>query len=187
MVFVACAILAEEIKCAMKELGIQDEVIFIDPALHIDDKLLEAALIEKLNEAQSRNDKIGLLIGTSCHPKMMEIAKKYEAKIAPKANCTDLLLGDKMKELDSECNSFYVSCGWLENWRNIFVDGLKWDACDARQNFGSYERVVFVDTGIGEVSDEDQFDFFEYTQVPIETYETSLDHFKAQIMSLYKK
>ncbi|MDK2961752.1 MAG: hypothetical protein PWP20_878 [Eubacteriaceae bacterium] len=28
MVFVACAILAEEIKCAMKELGIQDEVIF---------------------------------------------------------------------------------------------------------------------------------------------------------------
>ncbi|MBU4439131.1 MAG: DUF1638 domain-containing protein, partial [Acetobacterium sp.] len=75
MVFVACAILAEEIKCAMKELGIQDEVIFIDPALHIDDKLLEAALIEKLNEAQSRNDKIGLLIGTSCHPKMMEIAK----------------------------------------------------------------------------------------------------------------
>lgn len=187
MIFVACAILVEEIKCAMKELGMQDEVIFIDPALHVDDKLLESALIEKLNEAQSRKDKIGLLIGTRCHPKMMEIAKEYGAKIAPKINCSDLLLGDKMKELDSECNSFYVSRGWLENWQRIFVDGLKWDACDGRQNFGSYERIVFVDTGIGEVSDEDQFDFFEFTQVPIEPYETSLDHFKEQIMSLKKE
>ncbi|MGV8906876.1 MAG: DUF1638 domain-containing protein [Acetobacterium sp.] len=184
MVFVACAILEEEIKCAMKELGIQDEVIFIDPALHVDEKRLEAGLIEKLNEAQSRNEKIGLLIGTKCHPGMMEIAKKYEAKIAPNANCAELLLGDKMKELDSECNSFYLSDGWLKNWRRIFIDELKWDACDARQNFGLYERIVFVDTGVGEVSDEDQFDFFEYTQVPIEPYETSLDHFKAQIKSL---
>jgi hypothetical protein len=38
-----------------------------------------------------------------------------------------MLLGPEMARLDSEAKTFYITGGWLENWRHIFIDGLKWD------------------------------------------------------------
>lgn len=80
--------------------------------------------------------------------------------------------------LDPALHAFYITGGWLENWRNIFIDGLKWDEIDARQNFGYYDRIVLLDTGLRPVDDLMILEFYEYTQVPIETIPVTLDYMR---------
>ena len=102
------------------------------------------------------------------------------------SNCIEILLGEeKVRELDNECSTFYITDGWLKNWRSIFCEGdYKWDAIDARMNFGRYERILLLDTGLTEFTDEEIIDFYEFTEVPIETYPITLDHLKQEILEL---
>ncbi|GMO47840.1 MAG: hypothetical protein Ta2G_03440 [Termitinemataceae bacterium] len=44
-----------------------------------------------------------------------------------------------------------------------------------------------LDSGVIEISDEELFEFFEYTQVPIEIEKISLDYFETIVFDLCKK
>lgn len=183
-VFVACSILSEEIHNAIEGLGFDIKVLYIDAALHVDLDKLETAINGKLEEVKNMRGKPAILVGSKCHPDIETIADKYDAKIIASSNCIELLLGNKMKELDQESKTFYITSGWLKNWRKIFVEGLKWDSIDAKQNFGYYDRILLLDTGLSEISDEDILEFFEYTQVPIEIYPVTLENFKQELLNL---
>jgi len=183
-VFVACSMLSEEIQKTMEELGFDNELLYIDAALHVDLDKLETAINGKLEEVKNKGGKPAILVGSKCHPDIQTIADKYAAKIIASSNCIELLLGEKMKEFDQKSKTFYITNGWLKNWRRIFVEGLHWDSIDAKQNFGYYDRVLLLDTGLSEISDEDILEFFEYTQVPIEIYPVTLEHFKQELLNL---
>ncbi len=185
-VFVACSMLSEEIKKIMEELDLDNKVLYLDAALHVDLDLLEQALESKLREVGS-NEKPVLLIGTKCHPDIQSLANRYKCSIVRGSNCIELLLGPKMKDLDSEAKTFYLTKGWLQNWRKIFIEGLKWDPVDARQNFGFYDRIVCIDTDIGEIAEEDILEFFEYTQVPVEIYPVNLEHLKEEMLNVLQQ
>lgn len=183
-VFVGCSILEKEIRQSMQELEMKNNLFFIDAALHVNLDRLEASLRTKIDEAK-QNAKPLILVGNKCHPGINEIAAQYNCPTVARANCIELLLGDKMKELDREAKIFYITSGWLERWRDIFVIGLGWDPIDARQNFGYYDKILLLDLGTP-IDEEALLEFFEYTQVPIEPYPISLDNLKSELTKLLK-
>lgn len=187
MIIIACAVLEEELGVILPQLNTECTVLYLDSALHIDDDRLYAALTERLEEAKATGGRIGILMGYGCHPRMREIAAKYGAKLPEMRNCLELLIGPKMRELNDESESYFLSQGWMKNWREVLTSGQNWDEVDARQNFGYFDRAVFIDTGVGSVPEETFFDFFEFTQTPIEPYETNLEHLKQQVLSLLEQ
>ncbi|GHV81406.1 hypothetical protein AGMMS49944_31970 [Spirochaetia bacterium] len=44
-----------------------------------------------------------------------------------------------------------------------------------------------LDTGVIEIPDEELFEFFEFTQVPVEIEKISLDHFEAVVFDMCQK
>jgi hypothetical protein len=44
----------------------------------------------------------------------------------------------------------FLTIGWLRNWEDIFRLGLGWDEIDARQNMGSYDKILRLDNGVSE-------------------------------------
>jgi hypothetical protein len=184
--FVVCSILAQEVEKVMEELALSNRIDYIEAALHVDLDKMEHALTESLTGLKNSGEQPALIVGTKCHPDIKKLAKSYNSDIVCGSNCIEMLLGEeKVRELDAECNTFYITSGWLKNWRSIFRSGgLGWDPIDARINFGRYERILLLDAGLEEFSDEDIFEFFEYTEVPIETYPITLDHLKKEMLEI---
>lgn len=174
---VCCGILKEELELICQQENIEAQRYYINPALHVDFDMLEEELVKTLKTASKEEEEIVVIFG-SCHPEIDEIIAKYNAERLLVKDCITALIGDRQKELNQEANNFYLTSGWLKNWREIFIEGLGWDDVDARQNFGFYDRILLVDTGIREISDREILEFFEYTEVSIETLEADLSHFR---------
>lgn len=169
---IACGIMRHELEFLLKEHDI--DTGYIDAALHIDENRLAGALTGKLKDAGGN---VAVVIGAHCHTDMAGIIAAHNSRLINAASCIEMLLGSEEKaRLDAEANTFYLTSGWLEQWRAIFIDGQKWDAVDARQNFGYYDRILLLDTGIAPVNDEKILEFYEYTQVPIEIMPVDLRH-----------
>jgi hypothetical protein len=49
----------------------------------------------------------------------------------------------------------------------------------ARQNFGYYDRVLLLDTGLVPIDEEKILEFYDYTQVPIEIMPVDLNNLRA--------
>lgn len=171
---VCCGILRQEMEQLVQDKEIA--VKYLDAALHVDFDRLKDGLTGAL--ADMAGEDITLIIGSGCHPDMESIAADHGARLALSKNCIEMLLGEQMKNLDSEAKTFYITGGWLENWRSIFIGGLKWDRVDARQNFGSYDRVLMLDTGLSQIDDEKILEFYDFTGVPVEIMPVGLDNLR---------
>ena len=181
-VFIGCSILKNELKQVLQEMGLQNKMVFIDAALHVNIDRLETALRGELEETSSIGQPI-ILVGNKCHPDMDLIAKDYDGQVVPRANCLELLLGDKMKELNKDAKIFYTTSAWLSKWKEIFMTELGWDEIDGRQNFGYYDKILLLDWGTP-IDDLDVLEFYDFTQVPIEIYPITLDNLKAELSKL---
>jgi hypothetical protein len=170
-----CEILRNEIEQLLQ--GNTVKIQYLEAGLHADFKKMEHAIKAGLEE-MGNSDDVLLGFGTMCHPGMENLAADYGTNTLQAKNCIEMLLGDQLKELDAQSKTFYITSGWLENWRKIFIEQLKWDSIDARQNFGFYDRILLLDTGLIPLVDEHILDFFEYTQVPIEIMSIELDNLK---------
>ncbi|ACV62781.1 Protein of unknown function DUF1638 [Desulfofarcimen acetoxidans DSM 771] len=167
----ACGIIKQELDYLLKDKEV--EINYIDPALHVDLNRLKDELSRSMDQM---NGDTFVVLGAQCHPEIENMVAERGGQIIKAKNCIDMLFGNKMAETDAEARTFYLTSGWLENWRKIFVEGLKWDEIDARQNFGFYDRILLLDTGISPINDEAILEFFEYTQVPIEIITIELDN-----------
>lgn len=141
---ICCGILRQELEHLLESSEI--ELIYLDPALHVDLDKLTQGLTDSLKDIEAED--IPLIIGNQCHPELAEMAAAQGGQVIGAKNCIEMLLREKMSELDAEAKTFYLTGGWLENWRQIFMEGLHWDAVDARQNFEFYDRILLLDTGI---------------------------------------
>lgn len=173
-----CGVLKKELQQVLEDITpvVNYRISYLEPGLHVDMDRLAQNVKSLLREKESE-DKL-LLLGTQCHPELNTIAASYKASIPSAGNCIEMLLGDKKTFLDQEAKTFYLTPGWLENWRQIFIEGLGWDSVDARQNFGLYERILLLDTDVYTIEDEKILEFFDYTQVPVETKSVKLDDFR---------
>ena len=95
-------------------------------------------------------------------------------------DCFEALLGrEERRRRDGEANTFYTLPAWLPHWRRAFAKGMQWDEVDARRNFGHYERILMLDTGLHPMPDEQILEFFDFTGVPIEIRQVELDRLEA--------
>jgi hypothetical protein len=177
----------EKILPKLKEkLGLRISATFLPPALDVSEQKLEAAINEGL--ASLNNQKTALLYGSMCHTNMAELAKASGSVYPAPANCAAILLGpEKKKEMDAQGNFYYLTSGGLRLWREIYQQGHSWDDADARANFGCFEKIIVLDTGVIEISDEELFEFFDFTQVPVEIEKISLDHFESLVFDMCRK
>lgn len=178
---VACGIFKEELEAVCNQLGLTHHKFYLTPGLHVDLDKLKNKLTRKLKQIEDKYQHKVIIYG-ECHPQIDELAKNHGAERIEVRNCIDALLGDRKKELEKESNNFYISSGWLTNWQKIFVEGLGWDQTDARMRFGRYDKIILINTGVREISDEEILEFYDYTQTPVETVDVDLEHFKEVIL-----
>jgi hypothetical protein len=165
------------------EMGRKIQVEYLNPGLDTHADVLENAVTEKLNA--HIGDKNTLLYGSMCHTEWKRICEKSGAIYPKPSNCAEMLLSpQRKKEIDATGNVYYLTMGGLKLWKEIYREGHGWDDTDARQNFCYFERIIVLDTGVFEIADEELFEFYEYTQVPVEIEKISLDHFKSVVKNL---
>jgi hypothetical protein len=187
---ISCGIFRYELEKVLPEIeaeaGCRIEADFLAPALDVNAALLEESVAEKL--VLHENQRNMLLYGSMCHTEWPRITEKSGAIYPKAANCAEMLLSpEKKKEIDAEGNVYFLTMGGLKQWKEIYRQGHGWDAADALVNFGYFEKIIVLDTGVFEISDEDLFEFFEFTQIPVEVMEISLDYFKSTLVDLCKK
>jgi hypothetical protein len=189
---VSCGIFEPELEQVLKQIreeyppDVEISVTYVPPALHVDYDRLKEGITSALSMVTE--DKRVLLFGSMCHPEIGEFTENYHVvRLAP-GNCVELILGkERQREIEKSARVFYLTPGWLHNWEQIFKQGQGWDEIDARINFGFYDKILLLDTGVSEFNDEGILEFFEYTQVPIEIESVDLAVFKENVSGALKK
>jgi hypothetical protein len=168
-----------------EELNADLRIRYLPPALDVNENRLAQAVAEGL---QALDKPAMLLYGRMCHTGMAGIAGDTGALYLRAANCVEAFLSPETKrEVDASGNVYYLTMSGLKLWREIYQQGHGWDAVDARINFGSFDKIAVLDCGLFEITDEALFDFFEFTQVPVEVMPIRLDYFKGVVMGICRK
>ncbi|GHV80061.1 hypothetical protein AGMMS49944_18520 [Spirochaetia bacterium] len=169
-----------------EELGAELLVRYLPPALDVNETHLAAAITEGLQALAGKPSM--LLYGRMCHTNMAELTKDSGAIYPRSSNCVEAFLSpEKKKEMDATGNVYYLTMSGLKLWKEIYQQGHGWDAVDARINFGFFDKIVVLDCGLFEITDEALFEFFEFTQTPVEVMPISLDYFKGQVLGICRK
>ncbi|HWR10127.1 DUF1638 domain-containing protein [Sporomusa sp.] len=185
--FLACSIYQPELEAVLAQIrrdrvfDCELAVTYLPLRLHVNLKNLKEAVLTALDETIA--DKIILLYGSKCHPEFGEFLKDHQPVRFAESNCIELILGERMHEIDNSSKTFYLTPGWLMKWRELFDRGWGIDEVELRQSFGYYDKILLFDTGVSEITDEMILEFFEYTRVPIEVEQGGLDVFKSNILA----
>jgi hypothetical protein len=161
------------------------ETTYLQAGLHVDFDRLKAAVIDALKNTEA--DRIILLYGSKCHPEFHKLLDGTDIITFKQANCIELILGDRMQEIDRLFRTFYLTPGWMLCWREIFEQGLHWDEVDMRQSFGFFDQILLLDTDVGEITGEQVLEFFERTRVPIKVEKVGLAGFKGNIIAAMER
>lgn len=185
MIILACGMVREELEYAVKKLGLDLKVEYMDAALHIDLKKLKTDIDARLAELETTGDEIRLLYGNMCHPDLCAVCRQHGTGLPSVGiNCIELVIPPKLAaSLMAEAKTFFITTGWLAQWRNFF-EKQGWDTYDARMNMGYYDRILLLDAGLREVTDEEIIEYFEMVQVPIDTYDITMDYFESRLLEL---
>jgi hypothetical protein len=167
------------------ELGADLRIRYLPPALDVNEDRLAAAITQGLKDLCG--EKSLLLYGRMCHTDMAGVTKGTGAVYPRAANCVEAFLSpEKKREMDATGNAYYLTMSGLKLWREIYRQGHGWEAADARANFGSFDKIVVLDCGLFPIADEELFEFFEFTQVPVEVLPITLDYFKETVLGICK-
>ena len=180
--FLGCGIFQLELEKVIAEFeqeklfDCEFSVVYLPLRVHVDMKKLQEKVIEALDTVQA--DKIIFMFGEKCHPLFHEFLCRYDLVRLRGANCWEIFLGELPDGQVRDTKTFYMTPSWLVKWREFFDPGWGVDEVAMRQAFAFYERIVLVDTGICEYTDEDILEFFERTQIPIDIETGDLTYFR---------
>ena len=172
-----CGILQREVEYLL--LGKNVAVTYLDPGLHVDFARLAKTLGQNLSDSDGLKPVV--VYGHACHPAMGKMAAAHGGRLMEAVNCIEAILGDRLAELDAGGKTFYLSVGWLENWRKIFVEELACDENSAREIFAGYDRLLLLDTGIWPLDQEKVREFAAFTGLPVEAMPISLEHLRRRL------
>ena len=188
---IACGIFKWELEHILpeveRELEEKIDAAILSPALDVSEAKLEKAAREAADGFG--NQSCALLYGSMCHGNMEKLGETCHGSVYPAPpNCAAIFLGpERKKELDEQGNFYYLTSGGLRLWRRIYREERGWDEADARMNFGYFEKIIVLDTGIFEITDEMLFEFFDFTQIPVEVEKLSLSHFKGMVLDVCQR
>ncbi len=178
---VACSILKREIEY-MRSTGIFSfEVEYIDSSLHMSPMSLSDKMKETVDRLLSSGARVLLIYG-DCHPFMIDITAQAPVVRTKACSCVELLLGKtEYKKLMKE-DAFVLLPEWVVRRRQILMNIPGYKKTDS-QNLtkGFHKKLVFLDTGIYPVSQEDIQECSDIFGLSCETKTISLDVFRDTI------
>jgi len=172
---ISCGIFKAELEYLLKKKGRSTSVRFLDPALHVNFDRLKECLVQALEESRRCSEPVTVLYG-NCHPEMQKIIDHYGATKIDARNCIEAIVGrDELCRIDAEAKSFYLTAGWINNWREIFAAGVADLDLDFSSMFKDYKRVIVFDSGVIPIDEDMVAAFSRFTGLPVERRAISLD------------
>ena len=177
VIFISCGIFKEELEYLLREKGLDWKILYLEAALHVNFDRLQTALVEALEQNHKEGAELKVLYG-HCHPQIIEILDRYDAKKIDAGNCLEAMVGPaEIRRLNQEAKAFFLSVGWVNNWEKMFALGKKDFSFDFKTMFDGYERIIVFDTGIIPIDEEKVERFSKFTKLPVERKPITLDYF----------
>ncbi|MBW2031405.1 MAG: DUF1638 domain-containing protein [Deltaproteobacteria bacterium] len=198
---VSCGTLSLELHY-LKDAGFldTDHLLFTTPGLHEDPRELERQLIQRINKAKEKADKVLVVYGgkfcyVNAHEPtrtMKKIIEEQGPRVAriEATHCADMLAGDAKREKIAQevaggQKVWWMTPGWIKFRHQVFKG---WDKGLANENFPRHTGGAIVLDGIGYVDQymaETPEDFLEYSDwmgIPIQGCPVTLDRFKSLLL-----
>lgn len=202
---VSCGTLSIELNHLKKE-GFLDtrHLLFTTPGLHEDVRELERQLVQRINKAKEKTDKVLVLYGGKfCYINADEPTRTMQTIIAEQGprvariqatHCMDMIASEAQREeITQEMAGgekvWWMVPGWIK-FRHLVFKG--WDKGLANENFPRHTGGAIVLDGTGYMDEymaEHPLEFLEYSDwmgVPIQPCRVSLDRFKALLIEQVK-
>ena len=198
---VSCGTLSMELNHLKKEGFLNtNHLFFTTPGLHEDPRELERQLIERINRAKEKADKILVVYGgkfcyvnadnpTRTMKKIIEEQGPDVARIDA-THCMDMIAGEAEREKIAQEMAggekvWWMTPGWIKFRHQVFKG---WDQGLANENFPKHTGGAIVLDAIGYVDRymaENPEEFLEYSDwmgIPIQPYSIALDRFKSLLL-----
>ena len=195
---VSCGTMSLELNYLKKEGFLDtDKLFFTTPGLHEDIRELERQLVDNINRAKEKADKILVVYGGKfCYVNaenplrtMNAIIKEHGPDVAriEATHCMDMIASEEERvriagELAGGEKVWWMVPGWIKFRHKVFKG---WDKGLANENFPRHTGGAVVLDGIEYVDEymaEKPEEFLEYSDwmgIPIQSYRVSLDRFKS--------
>ncbi len=187
---VSCGTLRRELN-HLRETGFLDAdgVLYTVPGLHERIWELEEQLKARLAKALERSPRALVVYGSRCYMRTKDdrdvddIIDEVDGDVVriDAKNCIDSLASyDDLSRLSGGENPYWLTPGWMDNWRLIFQG---WDQGLANETFPKHGKAVLLDPlGVYEeyveTKPEALLEFSDWMGVPIEPQPIGLDRFK---------
>ena len=184
VIFISCGIFKEELEYLLRDKGLDWNIVYLEPALHVNFDRLKKALVEALEQNHKAGLQIKVLYG-HCHPEIRQILRRYDARKIGAGNCLEAMVGPaEIRRLNQEGKAFFLSVGWVNNWGKMFAMGRRDFGFDFKSMFDGYKRIIVFDTGIIPIDEEKVERFSTFTKLPVERKSITLDYFMNLVESI---
>ena len=203
---VSCGTMSLELNY-LKQEGFLDtqHIFYTTPGLHQDIPELERQLINRINKAREKVDKVLVVYGGKfCYVNvdeptrlMQNIIEEQGAGVAriQATQCMDMLATEEEKEKIADEIAggepvWWMTPGWVKYQKQVFKG---WDKSIANENFPRHTGGAIVLDGIGYLDQymaEKPEEFLEYCDwmgIPMQAYPVSLDRFKSLLVEQAEK
>jgi hypothetical protein len=191
----------------LKKKGFLDaqKIYYTKPGLHQDCHELERQLIQRINMAKEKADKVIVVYGGKFCYVNVDIPTRTMQKVIEEqgprvgrvqaTHCMDMIAGEAEREriaqeLVGDEKVWWMTPGWIEYRHQVFEG---WDKGIANENFPKHTGGAIVLDTIGYVDKymaEKPEEFLEYSDwmgIPIQGYPVALDRFKSLLLEQANK
>jgi len=189
--FLSCGIYQPELDLVLAQITKEElfdceiTVIYLPARLHVDFNSLKEGILKALDNIVA--DRIILLYGSKCHPEFQEFLQGRQLIRFEQSNCIELMLGERMGEIDRIAKTIYVTPGWAIYWEEFFNRKSNSNENAIKQSFSFFNQLLFVDTGACEVSKEKIREISKYTGLANKTEKIGLEVFKNNIIAAIRQ
>jgi hypothetical protein len=198
---VSCGTLSPELNY-LKDTGFLGarQVLYTTPGLHEDPRELERQLIERIEKAKEKADKVIVVYGGKfCYVNANEPTRTMRTIIEEQgpvvrriqaSHCVDMLAGEAereriVQELAGGEKVWWMTPGWIKFRHHVFKG---WDKGLANENFPRHTGGAIVLDGIGYMEryigeqPEELLEYSDWMGIPIQPCPITLDRFKALLL-----
>jgi hypothetical protein len=203
---VSCGTLSLELNHLKEEGFLNAKLLFYTtPGLHEDPRELERQLLERINQARQKAEKVIVVYGGKfCYVNADQPTRTMKTIIEEQGpgvtrveatHCMDMIAGEEERERIAQEVAggekvWWMTPGWIKFRHHVFKG---WDQGLANENFPRHTGGAIVLDGIGymeQYMNEYPEEFLEYSDwmgIPIQPYPITLDRFKSLLREQVKK
>ncbi|MBI4913032.1 MAG: DUF1638 domain-containing protein [Acidobacteria bacterium] len=181
LVCVACSIFRDEMERLQAQEQTDLPVRFLGSMLHMVPERLEQRLKAAVQEELAKGHDVLLAYGDCC-PHMVDIEEGDGVGRTGGINCCEILLGREAYRRLRREGVFFLMPEWTLNWKAVFRDTLGLHDENARHFMRDmHTRLVYLDTGLIRVPEEELTEIAQFTGLPVERMQVSLDPLLASL------